>query len=190
VTIYQLSQFLDSAKRATLWFPLLSEWLPRYDMQGRRRMLDFMAQVAHESMMFSRMVEIASGRAYEGRADLGNTEPGDGMRFKGRAPLQITGRSGYKAVSLYLFSDERLLEHPELLEDPQTGLRASLWWWKTNGLHLISDKPDTWTPTVTHKDGSKTVYTRFDYLTLRINGGQNGREERIALRQRAERIFI
>ena len=56
----------------------------------------FLAQLAHESGQLRYMEEIASGSAYEGRRDLGNTQPGDGVRFKGRGPIQLTGRSNYR----------------------------------------------------------------------------------------------
>jgi predicted chitinase len=190
MTRAQLASFLGSQGRAAIWHPLLVKWLPIYGMAARNRFLDFMAQVGHESVLFRHIEEIASGAAYEGREDLGNTEPGDGVKYKGRGPLQITGKANYRACSLYLFKDERLVENPELLEDPETGLRAALWYWKTNGLHIISDKPESWTRVVHHRDGTERTYTRFQYLTLRINGGLNGLAERMMLRARAAAIFI
>lgn len=62
------------------------------------------------------MEEIASGAAYEGRLDLGNTQPGDGRRFKGRGYVQITGRSNYTKWSQRLGID--LINNPGLASDP------------------------------------------------------------------------
>lgn len=75
-----------------------------------------MATVQRESLMGSAMSEFASGVAYEGRADLGNTQPGDGVRFKGRGYVQITGRKNYTYWSKRLGID--LVGHPELATRP------------------------------------------------------------------------
>ncbi len=84
------------------------------------------------------MQEIASGVAYEGREDLGNTEPGDGKRFKGRGPIQITGRDNYAKFAEWSGLD--CVNHPELLEIPTNGFLASAWFWKTRGLNELSDQ--------------------------------------------------
>jgi putative chitinase len=73
----------------------------------------FLAQIGHESGYLQYVQELASGKAYEGRADLGNTSPGDGVRYKGRGLIQITGKRNYALAGLAL--DLPLLEKPELL---------------------------------------------------------------------------
>ncbi|MEE9926480.1 MAG: hypothetical protein PBV01_24520 [Brucella anthropi] len=79
--------------------PLLPELLKRFQVTNALRIVHFLAQLAHESDGFCAMEEYASGAAYEGRADLGNTQTGDGKRFKGRGPIQLTGRANYRAFA-------------------------------------------------------------------------------------------
>lgn len=124
------------------------------------RIAAFVAQLAHESGELRYMKELADGKGYEGRKDLGNTQPGDGPRFKGRGPIQITGRANYRACSLALYGDERLLATPEILEQPSDGCRAAAWFWKTRGLNELADAQD------------------FEKITRRINGGLNGLDDR------------
>lgn len=92
----------------------------------------FLATVGHESLDLQFMAEIASGIRYEGRKDLGNTQPGDGQRFKGRGPIQVTGRDNYTQFAKWSGLD--CVNHPELLEKPEHGFLASAWFWKTKGV--------------------------------------------------------
>lgn len=136
------------------------------DMEHRQAA--FLAQLAHESGELRYMRELATGDAYEGREDLGNTEPGDGVKFKGRGPIQITGRDNYRECSKAIYGDERLLDTPELLEQPFDGCMAAAWFWKQKGLNALAD----------HND--------FVQITRRINGGTNGLEDRIMYYRRAK----
>jgi putative chitinase len=163
--------------------PLLNEAFKKLGTPERQRC--FIAQIAHESGSFNYVREIASGKAYEGRADLGNIYPGDGVKFRGRGLIQITGRSNYKACSLSLFGDERLLEHPELLEQPEYAMASAEWYWSRNKLNDICDKPDNWYRLYKNKKVNK-----FQWLTIRINGGLNGYEERLGFYNRAKEIII
>ncbi len=131
----------------------------------------FLAQVAHESDGFATATEYASGRAYEGRADLGNVKPGDGVRFKGRGLIQLTGRENYAAYSHAMYGDARCVETPEMVAKLPDAALAAGWFWKRKGLNAVADDDDV------------TAVTR------RINGGRNGLEDRIRRLEQAKRLF-
>ncbi len=121
----------------------------------------FLAQVLHESGRLRFFEEIASGQAYEGRRDLGNTHPGDGRRYKGRGPIQLTGRSNYAAAGRDLGLP--LVQQPLLAAQHEVGWRIAGWYWRGRGLNGFADRGE------------------FRTITRRINGGQNGAADREAL---------
>lgn len=129
----------------------------------------FLAQLAHESGSLRYVKELATGQAYEGRKDLGNTEPGDGVRFKGRGLIQITGRANYERCGAALGVD--LEAQPELLESPELACRSAGWFWKTHGCNELADAAD------------------FRRITRVINGGFNGYRERVAYWERAKVVL-
>jgi predicted chitinase len=118
----------------------------------------FMSQVAHESDSFRTAKEYASGSAYEGRSDLGNTQAGDGVRYKGRGYIQLTGRSNYEKAGKALGLD--LLNNPSLAEEPKNAAAVSLWFWKTSVKPQVPDFMDT------------------ERVTKVVNGGFNGLKDR------------
>lgn len=129
-------------------------------MESPLRLAHFMAQLIHESGSFRYMEEIASGAAYEGRADLGNTQMGDGVRYKGRGPIQITGRANYR-----YFGDKigiAIEQNPTLAASPSIGLHLSLEYWADRKLNILADSDD------------------IIGITRRINGGVNGLDDRKA----------
>jgi len=130
----------------------------KYGIDTTRRAAAFLAQIAHESGSLKYVEEIASGEAYEGRADLGNTQLGDGKRFKGRGLIQITGRATYKELSAELGYD--FIAHPEDLEKPGPAAYSAAWFWDSRHLNRLAD------------------IDAFDKITRRINGGLNGIEDR------------
>lgn len=150
---------------------------------GRRAGLDlphrlahYFAQIAHESGGFKYDQEIASGRAYEGRKDLGNIHPGDGVKFKGRTPGQITGRAN--AVLYRDWCKSKGLnppdfeEHPELMNtDPWEGL-GPIWFWETHNLNDYADKND------------------IEMITHIWNGGLNGFDDRLKFYTRSALVFL
>ena len=127
-------------------------------LENSLRLIHFLAQLAHESGNFHYMEEIASGAAYEGRKDLGNTQTGDGKRFKGRGPIQLTGRANYRRYGQQLCIDFE--NNPEIVAIPSVGLLVACKFWSDNDLNVVADRDDVTT------------------ITRRINGGLNGFEDR------------
>lgn len=118
----------------------------------------FLGQCAHESAKFTTTKEFADGSQYEGRKDLGNVNPGDGPRYKGRGFIQITGRANYTQASKDLGID--LVNHPELAERPDVATKVSLWYWKTRVQPKISN------------------FNNTKAVTKKINGGLRGLQKR------------
>jgi len=146
----------------------LNATLLKYDMLSPLRAAAFLAQIAHESGQLKYTQEIASGKAYEGRKDLGNTQPGDGVKFKGRGLIQITGRANYAAISKDL--GVNFIDKPELLEGPLYAAESAGWFWKLKGLNALADIPN------------------FEVITRRINGGLNGYAERLEYYKKAKEV--
>ncbi|MBX7096964.1 MAG: LysM peptidoglycan-binding domain-containing protein [Myxococcaceae bacterium] len=160
VSLAQLKRIMPnlSDAKAQKYLPYLNQAMAEQGINTPKRQAAFLAQLAHESGELKYMEEIASGSAYEGRRDLGNTQPGDGVRFKGRGPIQLTGRANYAAASRALGID--LVNHPERAADPDVGFRIATWFWKTHGLNQLADQGN------------------FSEITHRINGGYNGASSR------------
>lgn len=165
--------------RAVTWAGPLQQTCERFDIDASQRIAWFLAQIGHESggLQFVREIWGPTGAQarYEGRADLGNTQPGDGKRYMGRGLIQITGRSNYAQVrdGLRKVVDgvPDFIEVPiELERLPWAALSAG-WYWKSRNLNVFADSGD------------------FITLTKRINGGLNGIEDRQRLRAAAERAL-
>ena len=144
MTPEQLKQIVPGISNESLktYLPLLNAAFGKYGFNTKERICCFIAQLAHESGSFCYVRELASGKAYEGRKDLGNINPGDGVKFKGRGLIQVTGRDNYKACSLFLFGDARLLDHPELLETPENALDSAIYYWTSHKLMDVCDMPE------------------------------------------------
>lgn len=152
--------FPNAGARLDPHLPFIGPALAAGKLDVPKRAAAFLAQLAEESGEYRYMHEIASGEEYEGRADLGNTEPGDGMRFKGGGPMQVTGRANYRACGEALGVD--LEEQPELIQTPQYATASAVWYWNSRQLSNLADQD--W----------------FKEITRRINGGYNGLAERVA----------
>ncbi|UOK36291.1 glycoside hydrolase family 19 protein [Pseudomonas palleroniana] len=174
ITEQQLLQILPNAGRqAGVFVPVLNAAMGRYGIVGTARAAAFIAQVGHESGQLRYVREIwgptAQQLGYEGRADLGNTVPGDGSKFRGRGLIQITGRANYAACGEALGFD--LINNPQLLELPQHAAMSAAWFWSTRGLNTLADQGE------------------FVKITRRINGGVNGLADRQSLYDKALKVL-
>lgn len=148
---------------------VLADTLARYGIDNPLRIAHFLAQTCHESAGFRTTEEFASGQAYEGRADLGNDQPGDGPRYKGRGLLQLTGRANYRSLGKALGLP--LEAQPELAAQPVLSLTIACEFWKSRAINPLCDADDVVA------------------VTRKVNGGINGLEDRRALTARAKAVI-
>lgn len=154
-------------------------------LERPHRLAMFLGQLAHESGGWRHDREIwgptAAQKRYEGRKDLGNTHPGDGSRFRGRGPIQLTGRHNYARFTAWA---QKLDAHapdftanPDAINtDPWEGLSA-IWYWQSGNptgrsLNSLADAGD------------------YEAVTRRINGGLNGYTDRQARYARAALVLM
>jgi len=171
VTDDELRQIMPNcaAAKRTGYLPFIQQAMQEFEITSYLREAAFLAQLAHESGELRYMEEIASGSAYEGRKDLGNTQPGDGKRYKGRGPIQLTGRANYTKYGGLLGLD--LVNNPTVAATPEVGFRIAGQFWKLNGLNALADQQD------------------FRQITKRINGGYNGLDDRTMYYNRAKKVL-
>ena len=172
-----------SLERATLWQPHLVRAMDLFDIDSPLRVSAFLAQVGHESGRFQYVREIWNPAQcpwqakYEGRADLGNTQTGDGFKFRGRGLIQITGRANYIACGRAL--NLSLEISPELLEQPTNAALSAAWFWATHGCNKFADAGDL--------DGVSDVIN-IGHKTQRI-GDANGYADRLAIYNQAREVL-
>jgi predicted chitinase len=152
--------------------PRLKKVMANRHIDTPLRQAHFLAQVGHESGEFRFRAEIANGEAYQGRVDLGNLQPGDGRKFKGRGLIQLTGRANYGDYGRAIGREAEMLETPELVEtDPELCVDVAGWFWAKKNLNTFADADDLTT------------------LTRRVNGGLNGIDDRRRLLLRAKALL-
>ena len=152
---------LARQEQALRYFDPLVACMAQNQIDTPLRQAHFLAQLGHESGSLRFPEEIADGSRYEGRVDLGNTQTGDGRRFKGRGLIQITGRVNYTAYGKARNRDFVSGDNPKLLgSDPVLAADCSGWYWTSRGLNALADKDDV------------------RAITLKINGGFNGLDDR------------
>ncbi|MFG6464494.1 glycoside hydrolase family 19 protein [Roseateles sp. DXS20W] len=152
--------------------PRLRQVMANRHIDTPLRQAHFLAQVGHESGEFRFRAEIANGEAYQGRVDLGNLQPGDGRKFKGRGLIQLTGRANYGEYGRAIGREAELLATPELVEtDPELCVDVAGWFWAKKNLNNLADVDD------------------LTSLTKRVNGGLNGIDDRRRLLLRARALL-
>lgn len=146
-----------------------ARYLPQFQIDGSpQRLIEFFAECGHETGGWQWLREMwgptEAQRGYEGRADLGNTQAGDGKRFLGRGLIQLTGRANYQRAAEE--TGLPLIRQPELLEQADHAVLAACLYWKWRGLNALADTGQSET------------------ITRRINGGVNGLADRNARKAR------
>ncbi len=178
LTVEQLRSISPTTRREVIerYLPFINTLLPKYGIDTPFEQASFLSQIIHESGGFRYVREIwgptSTQRRYEGRRDLGNNFPGDGKKFMGRGLMQITGRVNYARMSNDLFKDDRLLDNPEILEQPEYAVASACIYWKWRNLDRFDDDDDV------------TKETKL------VNGGLNGFEDRKSIFGRAKAVLV
>ena len=170
VTESQIKQIMPNAKsdRVKEFVASFNKYSEMFQINTKLRAAHYIAQVAHETGELRWLEEIASGIQYEGRKDLGNISPGDGVRFKGRGYLQTTGRSNYQRYADSGFCNGDLMSHPEWLAQQPGCQKSSMFFWLINNLNRYADQDDA------------------RMVSKRINGGWNGLAKRLEYWRKAK----
>ena len=180
ITIEALRAVGATAARAAEVLEPLKAACALYGIDTPQRVAMFLAQVGHESGGFRYAAELwgptpAQAR-YEGRRDLGNTQPGDGERFKGHGFIQTTGRANHVAVRDRLrarFDNVPDFEaEPERLTELQWACLSAADYWDMRNINAAADAGD------------------FERVTRLINGGLNGLADRIARWERVKAVLL
>jgi predicted chitinase len=211
VTPEQLKEIMPSMplERARTMLPAIVETCQRWSITSKVQVAAFLAQLGAETGAFRYLEELASGDAYEGRSDLGNTQAGDGRRYKGRGWIQLTGRANYRRAGADLGLD--LEANPAQVATPRVAGLVSGWFWRKgsargdlNELAKNATSSITLGPRDTERWNNKraalaregkdvSAFSRaprgFDLITLGVNGGFNGKPERDEIFDRAMRVL-
>ena len=150
--------------------PIFAATLGSYEIDTFLRIAHFMGQITQETAGLSTTEEFASGDAYEGRLDLGNTHEGDGRRYKGRGLLMLTGRANYRRYGTALGLP--LEDQPEIAGDPKVSLLIACEYWKSRGINTPADQDD------------------LVAVTKKVNGGKNGIDVRAIYLRKAKEALL
>lgn len=183
MTPQQLAKYIPcSDANAAKFAAPLTECMERFFIDREARQAAFLAQIAHESGSLRYVRELASGDAYEGRRDLGNTNVGDGRRYKGRGLIQTTGRANYlelqAALSRHNYAGvPDFIEAPEQLEEPRWAAASAGYFWLSRGLNELADAGDFMRISIRingrGKDGLPNHWKERQDLWARVKGAMN-----------------
>ncbi len=208
----QLMRIVPRCPDEIAWTAGLNEALREFGIESKLQVAHLLAQLAHESAEFTRLVEsltytsaerilavwpsrfwlpspqqptcpagkrdargfvrapvLLASYVYAGRNGNGSEATSDGFRFRGRGPIQITGRSNYARCGQALGLP--LIEQPDLLTDPDVGARAAAWFWTDRQIGPLADAND------------------IEAVTRKINGGTHGLDDRRRYLQTAMRVL-
>ena len=178
VTEQQLLTIMPNAKdRVRKYINYINGYADMFKINAPLRMAHFLAQVAHETMELTHIKEIGNAdycHKYEvGKLGqmLGNTQKGDGYRYKGRGVMHLTGRANYQSYTNSKFCRGDVVKEPQLLEQPLGATKSGMWFWMSRGLNEIADTDDVIA------------------VTKRVNGGTNGLASRKIYLARAKKAF-
>lgn len=158
--------------KLSIYIDKINETMELFDIKTSSQQCMFLAQIMHESAACLYTKELASGSAYEYKKDLGNTSPGDGVKYKGRGLIQITGKANYKQLSDAFGVD--FVTNPALLESPEWAAKSAGWFWNSRKLNDIS---------INNTDEA------FLKVTKKINGGTNGLVDRQNYWNKAKKVY-
>jgi putative chitinase len=179
VTLSQLRALFPFAPRLEQFLDPLNEVLQGYQIITPLRIAHFLGQVGHETGGLRWLEEIwgptPAQQRYEGRRDLGNVQPGDGYRFRGRGLFQLTGRANYERFARAV-GQPQILENPDLVATPYWAAHSAGWFWHVGNrtgrsLNVLADRDD------------------LQGITLVINGGLNGLEDRRLWTEKAKKVL-
>jgi putative chitinase len=148
----------------------LNACLLRFGITAKEDIREFLAQTAHESGGLKYSKELASGWDYEWREELGNTQAGDGPKYKGGGFLQTTGRYGYQRLSDFL-NDPRVMEGVDYVSKVLPFTAGGFWWYDNQMSEYIASG------------------ATLEQVTKRVNGGYNGLEDRRYYYNRAKQVI-
>lgn len=180
VTKEQIIAIMPGAAKVSnlsLYVTYINGYADSFGLTTPLRMAHFLAQVAHETFELTRVKEVGNAeycKKYEvGKLAkmLGNTQEGDGYRYKGRGFLHLTGRANYQAYTDSKYCRGDVVANPSLLEQPLGAVKSGMWYWLTRKISPQADKNDVMA------------------VTKLINGGYNGLESRKKYLARARKAL-